>query len=161
MGITEIMRAAEFALTLLTGIRRNRYRKDMVENHELFHYLRLIEVQKIPAMPPPSRETYRKIVEDYIPAFESTLDEPTKILTESPYWERFMRARQKVVPTETSRVGEEFFHLEKVIFQSIRDNIYGDKYDLLYHVFTIYLLFLKTLIDNCGQEVIQYDHSGK
>ena len=149
MGVTEVVRAAEFALPLLTGIRRRRYRREVVENHEIFHYLRLIEVQKIPAMPYAAGEVCRRIVV-----------EPENILTESPYWERFMRARQRVVPTHTSRVGGEFFHLEKLIFQSIRDDIYGDKYELLYHIFTLCLLFLKTFIDNC-EEVGEDDHRGE
>lgn len=101
MGVTEVVRAAEFALPLLTGIRRRRYRREVVENHEIFHYLRLIEVQKIPAMPCSSGEVCQRIVEDYLPAFEATLEEPENILGESPYWERFMRARQRVVPTHT------------------------------------------------------------
>ncbi len=160
MGVTEVVRAAEFALPLLTGIRRRRYRREVVENHEIFHYLRLIEVQKIPAMSYPAGKVCRRIVVDWLPAFEAALEESENILTESPYWERFMRSRQRVVPTHTSRVGGEFFHLEKLIFQSIRDDIYGDKYELLYHIFTLCLLFLKTLIDNC-EEVGENDHSGE
>lgn len=153
MGVTEVVRAAEFALPLLTGIRRKRYQREAVENHELFHYLRLIEVQKIHSLPPPMKEVFEKIVEDFRPAFEGVLEEPGSLLVESPYWERFMRNRQKVIPTYTSSLGDEFFHLEKLVFQSIKSGIYRDKYLLLYHIFTLYLLFLKILVDNCGREV--------
>lgn len=148
MGLTEIVRVAEIFLPFFTGIKNRRGQRETVENHEIFHYLRLIEAQKIPEMPSAMRDTYSRIVEDYIPAFEGVLDEPRKNIIGNLYWERFMKARQRVIPTHRSRAGEEFFHLEKVVFQSIRDDIYRDKYDLLYHIFTLYLLFLKTLIDS-------------
>ena len=90
------------------------------------------------------------MVEDYVPAFEAILEENKSCLFDREYWERFMKGRQRMIPIQTSRTGEEFFHLEKVIFQSIRDDIYRDKYLFLYHIFTIYLLFLKTLVDSSG-----------
>ena len=150
MGMTEIIRTTELLLPLVARFRRKRRLRDMVGNHELFHYLRLIEAQKLPLMSRKKRTIYKQMVEDYVPAFESVLEESRRNLFDREYWERFMKGRQRMIPIQGSQTGEEFFHLEKVIFQSIRDDIYRDKYLFLYHIFSMYLLFLKTLIDSSG-----------
>lgn len=150
MKISSLLRGAEVLLPLLSTLRRRGKRRMIVENHELFHYLRLIETQKSSDMPDSERRDYREMVGDYLPAFESTLDEHVDTLRRREYWERFMQGRLRMVPVSASQAAEEFFHVEKVIFQCIRDDIYQEKDLFLYHIFTIYLLFLKNLVDSTG-----------
>lgn len=57
-----------------------------------------------------------------------------------------MRDRQKLIPVEKI-VEEEFLHLEKLIFQCIKDEVFKDKYEFIYFTLTLYLLYLKIVVD--------------
>ena len=118
----------------------------MVRNHELFHYFYLIQRQKIYSMDMKTQKVFRKIVGDYIPAFKSLLGEPTRVILSHEYWEEFMKARQKLIPVDET-IEEEFFYLEKWIFQSLKDEVFQDKYEFIYFILTLYLLYLKIIVD--------------
>ena len=92
------------------------------------------------------QKIFRKIAENYAFAFRYLLEEPTKIVLSYKYWEIFMRDRQKLIPVEKI-VEEEFLHLEKLIFQSIKDEVFKDKYEFIYFILTLYLLYLKIVVD--------------
>ncbi len=146
LGTREIVRIVETALPFLINIRKNKEKVEIVRNHELFHYLYLIENQKIHSMDIENKKIFRKIAENYAFAFRYLLEEPTKIVLSYKYWEIFMRDRQKLIPVEKI-VEEEFLHLEKLIFQSIKDEVFKDKYEFIYFTLTLYLLYLKIVVD--------------
>jgi hypothetical protein len=146
LGTGEIVRIVETALPFLMNIRKNREKTDVVRNHELFHYFHVIQSQKIYSMDPETQKIFFKIAEDYISAFRSLLEEPTRVVLSYEYWEEFLKARQKLIPVDRT-IEEEFFHLEKLIFQSIKDEVFKDKYEFIYFILTLYLLYLKIIVD--------------
>lgn len=146
MGTREIIRVVETVLPFLTNIRRNKEKINVVRNHEIFHYFHLIQRQKTYSMDTVTQKIFCRIVGDYIPAFRSLLGESTQVILSYEYWEEFMKARQKLIPVDRI-IEEEFFHLEKLIFQSLKDEIYEDKYEFLYFILSIYLLYLKIIVD--------------
>jgi len=101
----------------------------------------------------PTKGVFCEIVEDYTPAFQSAIDENIEVLFSQKYWETFMKARQRFIPKDKI-VEEEFFHLEKLIFQSLKDEVFENKYEFIYFVLTLYLLYLKIIVDiegKCGK----------
>ena len=56
-----------------------------------------------------------------------------------------MRSRQKLIPIDEI-IEEEFFHLEKIIFQSLKDEVFDEKYEFIYFIFSLYLLYLKIVV---------------
>ena len=133
------------------NIRRSKEKIDVVRNHELFHYFHLIQRQKIYCMDPKTQKVFVRIVGDYIPAFRSLLGEPARVVLSHEYWEEFMKARQKLIPVDEI-IEEEFFHLEKLIFQSLKDEVFEDKYEFIYFILTLYLLYLKIIVDIKARE---------
>lgn len=142
----EIVRIVETALPFLISIKRNKGKVETVRNHELFHYFHLIQSQKIHSMDSETQKIFKKIAEDYTPAFRSLLDESPRVVLRYDYWEEFMRARQKLIPVERF-IEDEFLHLEKLIFQSIKDEIFRDKDEFIYFILTLYLFYLKIIVD--------------
>ncbi len=128
------------------NIRRNKEKIDVVRNHELFHYFHLIQRQKIYSMDLQTQKIFSRIVGDYISAFRSLLGESTKVILSHEYWEEFMKARQKLIPVDKT-IEEEFFHLEKLIFQSLKDEVFQEKSEFLYFFFSLYLLYLKMIVN--------------
>ncbi|MGB6127131.1 MAG: hypothetical protein WBG30_00120 [Psychrilyobacter sp.] len=150
MGTWEITRIAEFILPFLLSSRKNKTKEERVRNHEIFHYFNLIKRQKLCGMNIPTKGVFCEIVEDYTPAFQSAIDENLEVLFSQKYWETFMKARQRFIP-KNKIVEEEFFHLEKLIFQSLKDEVFENKYEFIYFVLTLYLLYLKIIVDIEGK----------
>lgn len=150
VGTWEITRIAEFLLPFLLSARKNKTKEEKVRNHEIFHYFNLIKRQKLCWMNVPARDLFCEIVEDYTPAFQSAIDESAEVLFSQKYWETFMKARQRFLPRDKT-IEEEFFHLEKLIFQSLKDEVFEDKYEFIYFVLTLYLLYLKIIVDIEGR----------
>lgn len=146
MSTGEIVRIVETALPFLINIRKNKVRGEIVRNHELFHYFHLIQSQKIHSMDTKTQKIFRKIAEDYRSAFRSLLNESSRVVLRYEYWEEFMRDRQKLIPMEKI-IEDEFLHLEKLIFQSIKDEIFKDKDEFIYFILTLYLFYLKIIVD--------------
>jgi len=146
VGAREIVRIVETALPFLMNMRRSKEKIDVVRNHELFHYFHLIQRQKIYCMDLRTQKVFVRIVGDYIPAFRSLLGEPARVVLSHEYWEEFMKARQKLIPVDKI-IEEEFFHLEKLIFQSLKDEVFEGKYEFI----TLYLLYLKIIVDIKGK----------
>lgn len=152
MGTWEIAKVAEFFLPFLLNIRRNKTKEEKIRNHEIFYYFNLIKRQKLCWLDSERKDIFCEIVEDYTPAFQSVIDENLEILLSQKYWGTFMKARQRMIPKEKF-VEEEFFHLEKLIFQSLKDEVFEDKYEFLYFIFTIYLLYLKMIVNLSDKRV--------
>lgn len=151
----------ELVIPFFMNRKKNSDKVEVVRNHEIFHYFHLIQRQKIYCMDSKTQRTFGRIIRDYIPAFRSLLGEPKRVVLSHEYWEDFMRSRQKLIPMDEV-IEEEFFHLEKLIFQSLKDEVFEDKYEFIYFIFSLYLLYLKIIVDveveRCEEEkqIIEY-----
>ncbi len=145
MKISILMRAAEILLPFLTKRIEDDDLESKVRSHEVFYYLRLMDSYKLCQLDCKHRRIIKAIIRNHTPAFLHTLEEKKSIILSKRYWEIFLKERQEVIPKDV--IGCEFYHLEKGIFSALRDEIYKDKYELLYHVFSLYLLYLKSLMD--------------
>ncbi|MGB6127640.1 MAG: hypothetical protein WBG30_02725 [Psychrilyobacter sp.] len=154
MSFREVINIAEIVLPFLRNIRKEKEKVEVVKNHELFHYFNLVQRQKIYCMDQNNQKIFGRIMRDYVPAFRSLLGESKQVVLSHEYWEEFMKSRQKLIPMDKA-IEEEFFHLEKIIFQCLKDEVFQEKYEFIYFVFSLYLFYLKIVVDIEGRLVCE------
>lgn len=143
--LRDVLEAMEITIPFFLDKKKNKNKIEVVRNHEIFHYFHLIQRQKIYCMDQNNQKIFGRIMRDYIPAFRSLLGESKEVVLSHEYWENFMRSRQKLIPID-EMIEEEFFHLEKIIFQSLKDEVFDNKYEFIYFIFSLYLLYLKIVV---------------